>query len=99
MLGFLVGAIAGGVAAYYWRDRIGSYVNDGMPAVRDRAAERLGEIGERADRVLDRAKSRIDTTIRTGQDRLRTAHETGHADGPTGVGQERTGTSPRSTGF
>jgi hypothetical protein len=87
MFGFLLGAIAGGVAVYYWRDRLRTYVNDGLPQVRDRAADSLGHIGERA-------KSRIDSTIRTGQERLRSAGPMGSAasgSATTGTGSSRTG--------
>ena len=72
MLGFLLGAIAGGVASYYWRENIRDYVSKHAPEFRNRAADRLGTLGERASSALDRARSRIDTGVRTGQERLRT---------------------------
>jgi ElaB/YqjD/DUF883 family membrane-anchored ribosome-binding protein len=71
MLGFLFGAIAGGLAAYYWRENIRDYVSNRVPELRDRAAEGLGNLGERASGALDQARSRIDTTVRTSQERLR----------------------------
>jgi hypothetical protein len=72
MFGFIIGAIAGGVATYLWRDRIRHYVDSQVPTMRERAAERLGELGERATSALDRARTRIDTGVRTGQERLKT---------------------------
>jgi len=72
MIGFVFGAIAGGMAAYYWRDRIHDYMNTRAPEMREKAASRLGNIGERAGSALDRARSRIDTTVRAGQDKIRT---------------------------
>jgi ElaB/YqjD/DUF883 family membrane-anchored ribosome-binding protein len=71
MLGFLFGAIAGGLAAYYWRENIRDYVSNRVPELRDRAAEGLDTLGERASGALDQARSRIDTTVRTSQERLR----------------------------
>jgi hypothetical protein len=71
MLGFLLGAIAGGLASYYWRENIRDYVSNRVPDLRKRAADGLGTLGERADGALDRARSRIDTSVRMGQERLR----------------------------
>jgi hypothetical protein len=74
MVGFVLGAIGGAVAAYYWRDRIREYMSTRVPEMRDRAAERLGTLGGSASRTLDQARSRIDAAVRTGQERLRTTH-------------------------
>jgi hypothetical protein len=71
MLGFLLGAVAGGLATYYWRDNIRSYMSDRVPQYRDRAADGLGTLGERASGALVRARARLDTAVRTGQERLR----------------------------
>jgi hypothetical protein len=80
MLGFIVGAIAGGLAGYYWKDRIRGYVNR-TPEMRDRAADRLGELGDRASTALDRARSEIERGVRAGQERIRSTGTTG--SGPT----------------
>ena len=66
MLGLLLGAIAGGVATYYWRENIRDYVSNRVPELRKRAADGLGTLGERAGSALDRARSGIDTTERMG---------------------------------
>jgi hypothetical protein len=71
MLGFVLGAVGGGIAVYYWRDNIREYMASRVPELRERAADRLGVLGGRADRALDQARSRIDTAVRTGQERLR----------------------------
>ena len=71
MFGFLLGAIGGGVAAYYWRDRIRDYLSGRVPDLRTQAADALGKIGNQADRGLDTARSRIDAAVRSGQRRLR----------------------------
>jgi hypothetical protein len=71
MLGFLLGAVVGGIASYYWRENIRHYMSEGLPDLRKRAADGLGTLGNRASGALDQARSRIDTAVRTGQERLR----------------------------
>ena len=73
MVGFVIGALIGSAAAYVWHDKIRGYVDTQLPTVRDRAAERIGTIGQRAGEALDQAKSRLDSTVRNSQERLRTA--------------------------
>jgi hypothetical protein len=97
MFGFLLGAIGGGIAAYYWRDRIRDYVSGRVPDLRAQAADALGNLGNRAGRGLDSARSGIDAAVRTGQRRLRsvgggTTEETGGTDTREGGG----GTTMRS---
>jgi len=77
MLGFIVGAVAGAAAAYYYRDRIATYLNEKTPSVRDQAADKLEALGKGAEDVLDRAKARIESTVRAGQDRLRSVGGSG----------------------
>ncbi|HEY7516662.1 MAG TPA: hypothetical protein VIE36_00090 [Methylomirabilota bacterium] len=72
MVGFFIGALIGSAAAYVWHDKIRSYIDTELPVMRDRAAEQIGTIGQRAGEALDQAKSRLDSTVRTSQDRLRT---------------------------
>jgi hypothetical protein len=76
MFGFIMGVIAGGFAAYYWRDRIRTRL-DRTPGLRERAAERLGELGERASTALNRARDEIDRGVRAGQEKLRSPGSTG----------------------
>jgi hypothetical protein len=71
MVGFLLGALVGSAAAYVWHDKIRSYIDTQLPAMRDRAAEQIGTMGQRAGEALDHAKSRLDSTVRTSQERLR----------------------------
>lgn len=72
MVGFVIGALLGSAAAYVWHEKIRSYVDKELPAMRDRAAEQLGSIGQRAGEALDQAKSRLDSGVRNSQERLRT---------------------------
>jgi hypothetical protein len=82
MFGFFLGAVGGGIAAYYWRDRIREYMSSRVPELRERAADRLGTLGGSASRALDQARSRIDATVRTGQDRLRPTGTRGDSTTP-----------------
>jgi hypothetical protein len=70
MFGFLLGAVVGGIAGYYWRENR-HYMSEGVPDLRKRAADGLGTLGDRASGALDRARSGIDAAVRTGQERLR----------------------------
>lgn len=71
MMGFLMGAISGAVATYIWRKDISRYMGSRVPDMRERAAERLGTVGERAGAVLDRARTGLQSGVRAGQERLR----------------------------
>ena len=86
MFGLLFGALAGGLAAYYYHDNIREYMSHRVPDLRKRAADGLGTLGERAGGALDRARARIDTGVRTGQERLRAtaAGSGGEANQPSG---------------
>ncbi len=103
MLGFLLGAIAGGLASYYWRENLRDYVSNHVPDLRKRAADGLGTLGERAGSALDRARSRIDTTVRTGQERLRATSATAgsvprHRSGFDAGSDPNRGAEPPSAG-
>ncbi len=76
MFRFLFGAIAGALAALYWRDDLRRYMSSKLPEVRERAADKLEALGKGAETVLDRAKSQIGTNLRAGQERLRSTPRT-----------------------
>jgi hypothetical protein len=90
MFGLLVGAIGGGVAAYYWRDNIRDFMSGRVPEFRAQAADALGNFGVRAGGALDRMRSGIDAAVRTGQERLRPTGSSG-----TERDQGMQGTEPR----
>jgi hypothetical protein len=60
MFQFIIGALAGGFAAWYWRQDIEGYVNDKVPSLRVKAAE---------------AKTGVVTKLRAGGDALRRGPE------------------------
>ena len=93
MFGFVLGAIAGSVAAYYWHDRLTQYMKQDVSQLRDRAADRLGDLGERAGSALDKARTSIESTVRASQDKLRATGTTGQSTQGTSGPQQPTSTN------
>jgi hypothetical protein len=60
MIGFILGAVAGGLAAWWWRGDIQNYVDQRLPKVRAQAADRLSAIEQRAEEALGKAKDKIE---------------------------------------
>jgi hypothetical protein len=71
MIQFILGALAGALAAWWWRGDIQHYVDDRLPRVRRQAADRLSAIEQRAEEALGRAKDTIE--------RIRPSDEQSHA--------------------
>lgn len=68
MFQFILGAVAGGLAAWWWRSDIQHYVDEKLPNVRAKAADQLSSLEQRAEDALSRARHQID--------RIRPADET-----------------------
>jgi hypothetical protein len=64
MKGFIVGALAGGVATYLWRDQLDRYLDGRTRGIRTRAAETLKHAGE----MVESAGERIAETLEAGQE-------------------------------
>ena len=64
MMGFFVGAVAGGIAVYLWRDQVGRYLDSQTRGVRTRAAETLKQAGE----MIGSASEKIAETIEAGHE-------------------------------
>ncbi|MGH7277735.1 MAG: hypothetical protein ACREJG_03520 [Candidatus Rokuibacteriota bacterium] len=95
MFQFIFGALAGAVAAWYWRQDIEGYMNQRMPDLRTKAADRLQSIERSAEGMIDKAKSGVVRRMRAGEDALRGQEQ------PGGGGTSRTGTTggqPYGTG-
>ena len=73
MFGFILGAVAGGLAAWWWREDIQGYVDKKLPNLRAKAADQLSAIEHRAEDALGRARQQIDR-IRPTDDSSR-SHE------------------------
>ena len=72
MKGFIVGALAGGIAMYLWRDEIGRYLDSGTRDFRTRAADTL----KQASDMMESASEKIGETLAAGQDAIRPATAT-----------------------
>jgi len=85
--GFVLGAIAGAAAVWFWRREIEDFARDKTRGVRTRAAEGLQAVADRTGKVLDRGgdalrrgeeflqetKKQVDDALRTGQEAIRPA--------------------------
>jgi hypothetical protein len=60
MIKFIVGALAGGAAAWWYRNDIEKYMNQRLPNVRQQAADRLIALEQRAEEALGRARQQIE---------------------------------------
>jgi low affinity Fe/Cu permease len=69
MIQFILGAVAGGLAAWWWRRDIQSYVDETLPSVREKTANRLAALENRAEEALGRARQQIDRMRSTTEER------------------------------
>ena len=83
MFQFILGALAGGLAAWWWRSDIQTYVDQKLPNVRGKAADRLAAIEQRAEEALGRAREQIDR-MRPADQRSRETRESATAPRSTG---------------
>jgi hypothetical protein len=67
MKGFIVGAVAGGIAMYLWGDQISRYVEDNTRGFRTRAADTLKQAGDK----IGSASEKIGETLSAGEEALR----------------------------
>jgi hypothetical protein len=70
MKGFIIGALAGAVAMYIWRDEIGHYLDSRTSGLRTRAADTLKQAGD----LMESASGAIGDTLAAGQEAIRPAH-------------------------
>ena len=76
MIQFLVGAVVGGLTAWQYRDDIRRYMDQKLPDVRAKAADRLESLEKSADSAIDRARTRLGENLRAGQRVIRPASVT-----------------------
>lgn len=68
---FLLGALAGALAMWYWGEEIRTYIDSRTRDVRGRAVEKLHSVEEKAGEMLDRTKEQVTSTLQAGQDVIR----------------------------
>ena len=71
MMRFLLGALTGAFAMWYWGDDIREYLESRTRDVRGRAVDTLQSVETKAGEVLDRTKEQVSSTLQAGQDAIR----------------------------
>ena len=75
MYRFIVGVVAGALAAWYWADDI-RQLETRTRRMRSKAADALQAVDERVEGFLDGAKEQVSTTLHAGQDAIRPPRRT-----------------------
>jgi len=71
MVRFVLGALAGGLAVWFWGDELRRLADAKTRDVRAMAADKLQAVEEKAADVLDRTKEQVTSTLQAGQDAIR----------------------------
>ncbi len=71
MVRFVLGALAGGLAVWFWGDELRRLADAKTRDVRAMAADKLQAVEEKAADVLDRTKEQVSSTLHAGQDAIR----------------------------
>lgn len=79
--GFIVGAIAGGVMVWKYRDSLRDYLQDNAGPTRDRVDGLLQTVQQRSETLLDQAKEQISSRLERTREKVRTGPGSGR---PTG---------------
>ena len=85
MFQFIFGALAGGLAAWWWRNDIQHYVDKQLPNVRSKAADQLSTLEQRAGDALSRAREQIDRIRPTDESSSASRRSSGTYTHGTGV--------------
>ena len=73
MLGLLVGAIAGGVLVWKYRDSLSEYLKGNAGPTRDKVDGLLRTVQQTSETFLDRAKEQVSSGIERTREKVRTA--------------------------
>ena len=71
MIRLIIGALAGGLAMWFWGEEIREYADSKTRDVRDKAAQKLQSVEDKAGEVLDMAKEQVTSTLHAGQNAIR----------------------------
>ncbi len=71
MFQLILGAVVGGLAVWYWGEDLRRYGNTRSEEMRNRAADAMQAVQDRADHVIDSAKERVGTALQAGQEAIR----------------------------
>lgn len=67
----MAGAVIGGLVVWYWRDDLKRYTDTRTRAARNRAADLIQTMQERAEGMIGATKQRVGSTLQAGQDAIR----------------------------
>lgn len=71
MFRFVLGALVGGLAVWYWGEEMREYAESRTVGVRKSAANMIRSVGKKAEDVLDRTKDQVSAASQSGQDAIR----------------------------
>jgi hypothetical protein len=71
MLGFFVGAIAGGLLVWKYRDSLQQYVKGNAGPTRDKVDELLRSVQQTSETFLDRAKAQVTSGLERTREKVR----------------------------
>ena len=71
MFRFVLGALVGGLAVWYWGEEIREYAERRTIGVRRSAADMIRTVGQKAEDVLDTTKEQARAASRSAQDVIR----------------------------
>jgi gas vesicle protein len=71
LLGLLVGAIAGGLVVWKYRDVIGQYTKGNAGSAREKVDGILGTVQRKSETLLDRAKVQVSSRLENAREKVR----------------------------
>jgi len=75
MVQFILGAVTGGLAVWFWRDEILEFARSKTHGVRAGAVDTLQTVEKQTEKVLDRTKGQITAALQAGQRTLSSTHD------------------------
>ena len=73
MFRFVLGALVGGLAVWYWGEEIREYAESRTLGVRKSAANVIRSVGKKAEDVLDQTREQVGNAAQAGQDAIRSS--------------------------
>ena len=71
MVRFVLGALAGGLAIFFWGEEVRRFANSKTRNIRLSAADTLKAMEDTAEDLLDRTKEQVTSTLEAGRDAIR----------------------------
>jgi hypothetical protein len=83
LVGFVVGAIAGGVMVWKYRDSLRDYMKDNAGPTRERVDELLRTVQQRSETLLDQAKEQLSSRLERTREKVRAGASEAEQGRPT----------------